>query len=104
LIQVDSLNFILSLLIFLTVIVNYQKGLWWALGTGLFSELYSNSFFGIIALSLLATVILINFLFNNLLSPLIYSHKPPDIRDVKRFFPHVRYTGKVEKKSSLYRF
>ena len=28
----------------------------------------------------------------------IYSHKSPDIRDVKRFFLHIGYTGKIEKK------
>jgi len=40
--------------------------------------------------------------FNDLLSPLIYSHKSPDIRDIKRFFPHIGYTEKIEKKSSLF--
>ena len=42
--------------------------------------------------------------FNDLLSPLIYSHKSPDIRDIKRFFPYIGYTGKIEKNSSLFRF
>ncbi|MFA5021988.1 MAG: hypothetical protein WC508_02845 [Patescibacteria group bacterium] len=63
---VSSLNLILSLVIFLAVIVNYQKGLWWALGAGLFLELYSAYSFGTTTLSLLAVVILINFLFSNL--------------------------------------
>jgi len=62
---VNSLNLILSLVIFLTVLVNYQRGLWWALGGGLFLELYSGYFFGLTTLSLLLTVIGINFLSNN---------------------------------------
>lgn len=62
---ISSLNLILSLVIFLTVIVNYQRGLWWALGGGLLLELYSSSIFGLITLSLVLTVIGINFLFNN---------------------------------------
>ena len=33
---------------------------------------------------------------------LIYSHKFPDIRDIKRFFPHIGYGGKIEEKSSLF--
>ncbi|MFA6409969.1 MAG: hypothetical protein WCW26_00120 [Candidatus Buchananbacteria bacterium] len=63
---VSSLNLILTLVIFLTVIVNYEKGLWLALGGGLFLELYSASFFGITTLSLVLTAMLINFLFGNL--------------------------------------
>ena len=42
--------------------------------------------------------------FNDLLSPLIYSHKSPDIPDIKRFFPHIGYTGKIEKNNLLFRF
>lgn len=62
---INSLNLILSLVVFLTVIVSYERGLWWALGGGLFLELYYSSVFGLITLSLLLTVIGINFLFNN---------------------------------------
>ncbi len=42
--------------------------------------------------------------FTNLLSSATYSHKSPDIRDIERFFPHIGYTGKIEKKSSFSRF
>lgn len=62
---ISNLNLILSLIIFLAVIIDYHKGLWWALGGGLFLELYSGSVFGLTTLSLLLTVIGINFLFNN---------------------------------------
>jgi len=31
-----------------------------------------------------------------------HSHKTPDIRDIKRFFPHIGYTEKIEKNSSLF--
>ncbi|MFA6215139.1 MAG: hypothetical protein WC768_01050 [Patescibacteria group bacterium] len=62
---VSSLNLVLSLVIFLTVMINYQKGLWWALGAGLFLELYSGAMFGITTLSLIMTVLGVNFLFNN---------------------------------------
>jgi len=45
-----------------------------------------------------------NSFFTDLLSPAIYSHKSPDIRDIERFFPHIGYIGKIEKKRSLFRF
>lgn len=62
---INSLNLILSLTIFLTVIINYRRGLFFALGGGLFLELYSSLPFGITTLSLIFTVIMINLLFNN---------------------------------------
>lgn len=62
---VNSLNLILSVLIFLTVIIDYKQALWWAIGAGLFLELYSDIFFGIITLSLIITIIGINLLSNN---------------------------------------
>lgn len=64
-IPIRSLNLILSLVIFLTIVVNYQKGLWWALAGGLFLELYANGIFGVLTLSLILTLVVINFLFNN---------------------------------------
>jgi hypothetical protein len=64
-IPISSLNLILISVIFLTVIINYQRGLWWALGGGLFLELYSGLAFGLTTLGLLIMVIIINFLFNN---------------------------------------
>ncbi len=63
---INSLNLILSLIIFVTVIVSYKKGLWWAFGLGIFLELYSALPFGIISLSLFFVVILVNFLFSNI--------------------------------------
>jgi len=62
---VSSLNLVLSVVIFLTVIMSYHQGLWWAFGSGLFLELYSGLAFGITILSLILVVILINILFNN---------------------------------------
>lgn len=62
---VSSLNLILSLLIFLTIIVNYHKALLWALGCGLFLEIYTVLPFGVTTISLILVVISINFLFNN---------------------------------------
>jgi len=38
---VSNLNLILSLVIFLILISRYQQGLWWALGGGLFLEIFS---------------------------------------------------------------
>ncbi len=64
-VPISSLNLILILVIFLTVIIDYHRGLWWALGSGLLLELYIGSLFGITALSLMLMVIIINFLFNN---------------------------------------
>jgi hypothetical protein len=45
-----------------------------------------------------------NSFFTDLLSSATYSHKSPDIRDIERFFPHIGYTGKIEKKRSFSRF
>jgi len=62
---VNSLNLILSAVIFVTVIFNYQRGLWWAFGGGIFWEIYSGMPFGVSSLTLIFTVVIINFLFNN---------------------------------------
>ena len=62
---VNSLNLILSLAIFLTVIINYSKGLYFVVGAGLLLELYSSLPFGTTTLSLLITVIAVNLLFSN---------------------------------------
>ena len=63
---INSFNLTLSLVVFVTIIISYQKGLWWALGGGLFLEFYRVSFFGLATISLILTVVIINFLFNNL--------------------------------------
>ena len=62
---VNSLNLILSLIIFLVAINRYRQGLWWAFGAGCFLELYSFDFSGLTTLALIITVVIVNFLFNN---------------------------------------
>ena len=62
---ISSLNLILSLVTFLTVLVSYRQALIWAFVAGLFFELYTSLPFGVISLSLMFSVILINFLFSN---------------------------------------
>lgn len=62
---INSLNLILSAIIFVTVIFNYQRGLWWAFGGGVIWELYSGMPFGISSLTFIIVAVIINFLFNN---------------------------------------
>lgn len=62
---VNNLNIILTIIIFITVILNYQLGLYWAAAVGLFIDLYSINNFGVVMTALLVTVICINALFNN---------------------------------------
>ncbi len=62
---ISSLNLILLVVIFLTVIVDYEHGLTWAFALGLLSELFNSLPFGITSFGLVLTAILINFLFNN---------------------------------------
>lgn len=62
---VSSLNVALGLVIFMAVIINYQRALWWAFGSSIFLELFSGDVFGITLLSTLGMVIVINILFNN---------------------------------------
>lgn len=62
---ISLFNLILILIIFLTLISRYQQGLWLAFGGGLFLDLFSFKIFGLTTLSLILTIILINFLFHN---------------------------------------
>lgn len=62
---ISSINLVLSLIIFVAVIISYEKGLLLALLGGMLLELYSGMFFGIATLSLVLTVMAINFLFTN---------------------------------------
>ncbi len=62
---VNSLNIILSLVVFLAIIIDYKKSLWLAFGAGLFLELYSDYPFGLTLLALLLTTIAVHFLFTN---------------------------------------
>jgi len=58
-------NLILSIAIFITVILNYHRGLWFALFSGLIIDLFSFLPFGTMTCAMLATVIVTNSLFNN---------------------------------------
>ncbi len=62
---VSSLNVSLALIIFMTVIINYRRALWWAFGISLFLELFSGDIFGATLLSTVGMVVTINALFNN---------------------------------------
>ena len=62
---INSLNLVLSLVIFLTVIINYQRGIIWALGGGLLLDIYFSNLFGVTTFSLFFVAVGINFLFNN---------------------------------------
>lgn len=62
---VSSLNITLSLVVFFAIILSYKKSLWYSFGVGLFIELFSGYVFGLTTLSLILTVIVVNFLFNN---------------------------------------
>jgi len=58
-------NLILSIVIFITVILNYHRGLWFALFSGLIIDLFSFLPFGTMTAAMLLTVIIINGLFKN---------------------------------------
>lgn len=58
-------NLILSIVIFVTVVLSYHRGLWFALFSGLIIDLFSFLPFGTMTLAMLLTVIIINNLFNN---------------------------------------
>ena len=62
---ISNINLLLAVIIFVAVIINYEQGLWWALSGGLLLELYSELPYGTVTLSLIATSIIINFLFTN---------------------------------------
>lgn len=62
---VSSINLVLCVVVFLSVMVNFSQGLWFALGCGLLLELFTGSLFGLTVSSLLVTAMAIDFLFNN---------------------------------------
>lgn len=62
---VSSINLVLCVVIFLSVMVNFNRGLWYALGCGLLLELFTGSLFGLTISSLLVTAMVVDFLFNN---------------------------------------
>jgi hypothetical protein len=63
---INSLQLLLSIVIFMTVIGAYRTGLWWAWGGGLLLELFSPHFFGIQLLALVLSVVGVHYLFINL--------------------------------------
>jgi rod shape-determining protein MreD len=58
-------NFVLSVLIFITAILNFRQALWFAFFSGLILDTFSFSGFGTIAAILILVAIIINFLFRN---------------------------------------
>lgn len=62
---VNTVDVLLSLVIFITVLISYHRGLWWGFGAGVFLELFSSLPFGVTTLSMLFMVIMVNFLFKN---------------------------------------
>lgn len=60
----SNINIIFICLFFVVLLVNYRLGLWSAAFIGLIMEIYSPLAFGAIFISLLLSVVLINFLFN----------------------------------------
>lgn len=61
-----NFNLIFSFISFTTIIINYHRGLLWALLSGLLLDIYSLQPFGLISFSYLSAVIIMNFLFNHL--------------------------------------
>jgi rod shape-determining protein MreD len=61
----NNLNIVLTVVIFITVILSYRLGFFWAVLSGIIIDLYSINSFGIVTLALVATVLGINILFDN---------------------------------------
>ena len=61
----ENLNIILSFIIFITVILNYHRGLFWAVGAGILLDIYTLEPFGVTSISLYLTVIIMNYLFDH---------------------------------------
>jgi len=62
----NNLNLALCVIIFVTVIISYDAGLWLSFGSGLLLELYSIYPFGVVTLSFLIITMVVNILFKNL--------------------------------------
>lgn len=60
-----KINFILILLTFFTLLFNFQQTLFWGVFSGYFLDYYSSLPFGLISLSLLVSIVIIYFLFEN---------------------------------------
>ena len=62
------LSLSLCAIIFIAVMHDYLLALWWAFGIGILSNLFSIYSFGIIPISLLMSIIIINYLFTRIIT------------------------------------
>lgn len=58
-------NLLLPVIFFITIILSYEQGLWFAFFSGLILDLFSFSNFGTLTLAMFCVAIIINILFNN---------------------------------------
>ena len=58
-------NLVLSVLVFITVILDFNQALWFALCAGLILDAFSFSSFGTLAAILILVALILNFLFKN---------------------------------------
>jgi cell shape-determining protein MreD len=61
----DYFNLVLSLLIFLTIIINFRQALWFAIIAGFILDSFSLSSFGALTVTMLITAVILNALFKN---------------------------------------
>lgn len=61
----NNLNFILVVIIFILVLINFKISFWWFVGVGFLLDIYSFFPFGFYLICLLATLLFVNFLLNN---------------------------------------
>lgn len=62
---INNFNLLLSLIIFTTVVLNFELALWYALGAGILIEMFSVYPYGVILISFFITAVLINWLFQH---------------------------------------
>jgi hypothetical protein len=65
---ISNINLILFFIIWLFIFYDFKASLYFSLSVGLLLDLFSFSFFGIYSLSFVLTLILANFISNNLLT------------------------------------
>ena len=58
----NKINLILVTLVFILMLKSFKMVAWWAIGLGLFLDIYSFSVFGIYLISLFLVVLVANFL------------------------------------------
>ncbi len=61
----SNLNFILVIIIFILVLINFKVAFYWSIGLGFFLDIYSFFPFGFYLFCLLVTLLFTNFLLNN---------------------------------------